>query len=100
MGKLYAKCFAKAGYQVFGSDLPQFKEQLIQELEPLGIHLLEDGKEVSRRCDVIFYAVEAEKIDQVLGLYGSSTKYGAIVAGQTSIKHPEIAAFEKHLLRM
>jgi prephenate dehydrogenase (NADP+) len=99
MGKLYAKCFAKAGYRVFGSDLPQFKEQLEEELKPLGIHLLEDGKEVSRRCDVIFYAVEAEKIDQVLGLYGSSTKYGAIVAGQTSIKHPEIAAFEKHLAK-
>lgn len=97
MGKLYAKCFAKAGYRVFGSDLPQFKEKLKEELEPLGIQILDDGNAVSRRCDVIFYAVEAEKIDQVLALYGSSTKYGAIVAGQTSIKHPEIAAFEKYL---
>ncbi len=97
MGKLYAKCFAKAGYRVFGSDLPQFKESLTAELSPLGIGVLEDGHAVSRRCDVIFYAVEAEKIHQVLAMYGSSTKYGAIVAGQTSIKHPEIAAFEKHL---
>ncbi|PYF72404.1 prephenate dehydrogenase [Pedobacter nutrimenti] len=97
MGKLYARCFAKAGYTVFGSDLPQFREKLKEELEPLGITLLEDGKAVARRCDVIFYAVEAEKIGEVLALYGSSTKYGAIVAGQTSIKHPEIAAFEKYL---
>eukprot|EP01133_Synstelium_polycarpum_P003156 gene3156-3609_t len=97
MGKLYARCFAKAGYTVFGSDLPQFRERLKEELEPLGITLLEDGKAVARRCDVIFYAVEAEKIGEVLALYGSSTKYGAIVAGQTSIKHPEIAAFEKYL---
>ncbi|MEJ5962595.1 prephenate dehydrogenase [Pedobacter immunditicola] len=97
MGKMYARCFAKAGYTVFGSDLPQFKEKLIEELSPLGIEVLEDGNAVSRRGDVVFYAVEAEKIDQVLAMYGHSTKYGAIVAGQTSIKHPEIAAFEKHL---
>ena len=97
MGKLYARCFAKAGYTVFGSDLPQFKEKLIEELSPLGIQVLADGNAVSRRCDVIFYAVEAEKIDQVLAMYGNSTKYGAIVGGQTSIKHPEILAFEKYL---
>ena len=97
MGKLYAKCFAKAGYRVFGSDLPQFAIALKEELTPLGIEILEDGNAVSRRCDVIFYAVEAEKIGEVLGAYGPSTKYGAIVAGQTSIKHPEIAAFEKFL---
>ena len=99
MGKLYAKRFAKAGYRVFGSDLPQFKESLTQELSPLGVTVLEDGHAVSRRCDIIFYAVEAERIDQVVAHYGSSTKYGAIVGGQTSIKHPEIAAFEKHLPR-
>ena len=97
MGKLYAKCFVKAGYRVFGSDLPQFAIALKDELNPLGIEILEDGNAISRRCDVIFYAVEAEKIGEVLSLYGASTKYGAIVAGQTSIKHPEIAAFEKYL---
>jgi len=97
MGKLYAKCFVKAGYRVFGSDLPQFTIALKEELNPLGIEILEDGNAISRRCDVIFYAVEAERIGEVLSLYGASTKYGAIVAGQTSIKHPEIAAFEKYL---
>lgn len=97
MGKLYARCFAAAGYHVMGSDLAQFKEKLKEELNPLGIQVLDDGYAVSRQCDVIFYAVEAEKIDQVLAMYGPSTKYGAIVAGQTSIKSPEIAAFEKYL---
>jgi prephenate dehydrogenase (NADP+) len=97
MGKLYAKCFAKAGYHVYGSDLPQFRGRLKDELEPFGIAVLEDGHAVSRRCDVIIYAVEAEKIAEVLSQYGSSTKFGAIVGGQTSIKHPEIAAFERYL---
>ena len=38
-----------------------------------------------------------EKIDEVVATFARSTKYGAIVSGQTSVKHPEIAAFEKHL---
>lgn len=97
MGKLYAKCFAKAGYPVYGSDLPQFRDKIKEELEPLGITVLEDGHAVARRCDVIIYAVEAEKIHDVLCQYGASTKFGAVVGGQTSIKHPEIAAFEKYL---
>lgn len=97
MGKLYAKSFAKAGYAVFGADLPHLCEQLETELSPFGISVMQDGKEVSRKCDVIFYNVEAEKIAEVVSLYASSTKYGAIVAGQTSVKHPEILAFEKYL---
>jgi len=97
MGKLYAKRFAKAGYQVCGSDLPEFYEKLEEELSPFGIELLNDGSAVSRKSDVIFYAVEAEKIAEVVQRYGGATKYGAIVAGQTSVKHPEIAAFEQYL---
>lgn len=97
MGKLYAKSFAKAGYQVCGADLPEFQEKLTEELTPLGIEVLTDGKAVSRKCDVIFYAVEAEKIAEVVERFGAATKYGAIVAGQTSVKHPEIAAFERFL---
>lgn len=97
MGRLYAKRFAKAGYQVCGADLPAFYEQLVAELSPLGIEVLTDGSAVSRKCDVIFYAVEAEKIAEVVQKCGGATKYGAIVAGQTSVKHPEIAAFEKYL---
>ncbi len=97
MGLLYAKVFAQAGYQVFGCDLPYRTEELLVILEPLGIQLITDGKKISRECDVIFYSVEAEKIAEVVRQYGPSTKYGAIVGGQTSVKHPEIEAFEKYL---
>jgi prephenate dehydrogenase (NADP+) len=97
MGKLYALTFAKVGYEVCGTDLPNQIEQLRAELQPLNIDVLEDGNEVSRRSDFIIYCVEAEKIDQVVREFAKSTKFGAIVAGQTSVKHPEIAAFEKYL---
>jgi prephenate dehydrogenase (NADP+) len=58
---------------------------------------MDDGKDVSRISDLIIYSVEADKLEQVVAQCGPSTKYGAIVAGQTSVKHPEIAVFEKYL---
>lgn len=97
MGKLYAQNFVIAGYKVCGADIPSRYNQLTEELAPKGIEVLNDGHEVSRRSDFIIYCVEAEKIDEVVAEFAQSTKYGAIVGGQTSVKHPEIAAFEKHL---
>jgi prephenate dehydrogenase (NADP+) len=97
MGCIYAKSLAKAGYNVLGCDLPHRREILEAELNPFGIKILADGKEVSQLSDVIFYSVEAERIAEVLSQYGPHTKKGAIVAGQTSVKHPEIEAFEKYL---
>lgn len=61
------------------------------------IHIFENGHLVSRSSDYIIYSVEAEHIDGVVKEFGPSTKFGAIVGGQTSCKAPEIAAFEKHL---
>ncbi len=97
MGKVFAQIWANAGYDVYGCDLPQNFDKLSTELTPFGIKVLSDGIAISRLCDFILYSVEAEKIDQVVAHCGPSTKYGAIVAGQTSVKTPEIAAFEKYL---
>jgi prephenate dehydrogenase (NADP+) len=97
MGLLYAKAFAKAGYEVCGCDLPQNRERLEQEVEGFSIKVLENGKEVSRLSDVVIYSVEADRMEQVVAECSSSTRFGAIVAGQTSVKHPEIALFEKYL---
>jgi len=97
MGKLYALTFAKRGYQVCGTDIFHRIEDLKKELSPQCIEVLQDGHEVARKSDFIFYCVEAEKIDAVVAQFAKSTKYGAIVAGQTSVKHPEIEAFEKYL---
>ncbi|SOD18413.1 prephenate dehydrogenase [Pedobacter xixiisoli] len=97
MGKLYALAFAKNGYKVCGTDVFHQLEELKNELSCQYIEVLPDGHEVSRKSDFIIYCVEAEKIDAVVSQFAKSTKYGAIVAGQTSVKHPEIAAFEKYL---
>jgi prephenate dehydrogenase (NADP+) len=97
MGRLYALAFASAGYQVCGTDVFNRLTELRKELSSEGIKVLSDGHEVSRKSDFIIYCVEAEKIGEVVAQFAKSTKYGAIVAGQTSVKHPEIAAFEKYL---
>ena len=97
MGKLYAREFARQGYRVNGCDLPERRNQLEQELQGTGISVLNNGVAVSRRSDLIFYSVEAENIGRVVSQFGPSTKAGAIVAGQTSVKTPEIEAFEKYL---
>jgi prephenate dehydrogenase (NADP+) len=97
MGKLYARAFAMAGYPVCGCDLPAQRARLEQELNPLHIKLLDNGREVSRLSDFIIYSVEADRLPAVVAECAASTKYGAIVAGQTSVKHPEIALFEKYL---
>jgi prephenate dehydrogenase (NADP+) len=97
MGRLYAKAFAQAGYAVCGCDLLQNREKLEDELTPFGIKVLADGKEVSAGADLVIYSVEADRLEKVVAAYASYTKPGAIVAGQTSVKTPEIHTFEKHL---
>jgi len=97
MGRLYAKAFAKAGYTVCGCDLPENRERLEEELTPLGIKVLAEGKEVSAGADLVVYSVEADGLDKVVAKYAEYTKPGAIVAGQTSVKTPEIEIFEKYL---
>ena len=52
---------------------------------------------MSRLSDFIIYSVEAAAISAVVAEYGPSTKIGAVVAGQTSVKAPERDAFEKFL---
>ena len=78
---------------------------------------MRDGHAVARSSDFIIYSVEAASIDKVVAEYGpctfgifffpslffshyhstSATKMYAVVAGQTSVKAPEKAAFEKYL---
>ncbi|KAJ3281629.1 prephenate dehydrogenase (NADP(+)) [Borealophlyctis nickersoniae] len=98
MGKLYARLFREAGWKkVNVCDLPSKYDQLQRELEGTGLKVLPDGFAVARRSDFIVYSVEAANVDRVVAMYGPATKLGATVCGQTSVKEPEIRAFEKYL---
>ncbi|KAN0088958.1 hypothetical protein V8E55_006015 [Tylopilus felleus] len=99
MGTMYAKHLSNAGWKKISvCDLPEKYESLKLTYKDVpGITVHTDGHAVSRISDFIMYSVEAEFIDRVVQKYGPSTKIGAIVAGQTSVKAPEKAAFEAHL---
>ncbi|RYE35669.1 MAG: prephenate dehydrogenase [Sphingobacteriaceae bacterium] len=97
MGKLYAQAFARKGFTVCGSDLPQHFNALSEELEPDQIKIYQDGRETAQNSDLLIFSVETDRIKEVVAQYGPYAKPGCIVAGQTSVKHPEIAAFEEFL---
>lgn len=99
MGRMYAKYLSEAGWRKINvCDLPPKYVDLQRDYESSpNITPLLDGHAVSRSSDFIIYSVEAEFIDRVVQEYGPSTKLNAIVAGQTSVKAPERAAFEKYL---
>ncbi|KAI8642364.1 hypothetical protein BD408DRAFT_344456 [Parasitella parasitica] len=98
MGRFYAQTMSKAGWKnVNICDLPEKYESTKKDFEGTSIKVFPDGYHISRRCDWIMYAVEAEYIDAVVKKYGPATKIGAIVGGQTSVKKPEVEALEKYL---
>jgi len=99
MGTMYAKHLSDAGWKkIYVCDLPSKYEALQATYKDNpSVTVLRDGHLVSRVADFIMYSVEAEFIDKVVAQYGPSTKVGAIVSGQTSVKAPERVAFEKYL---
>lgn len=97
MGRLYAGEFAKAGYMVNCSDLPENREQLEKDLAGTHVNILEDGIAVSRKSDLIFYLVPIEDIEKAVAYCGPSTKKDAIVSSGTSVMAPAVKAFERYL---
>ncbi|KAF8295429.1 prephenate dehydrogenase [Clavulina sp. PMI_390] len=99
MGSMYARHLSSAGWgKLVVCDRPEKFEMLAASWKDVqGVTVLRDGHAVSRMADYIIYSVEAEYIDSVVEQYGPSTRIGAVVGGQTSVKAPERAAFEKHL---
>lgn len=84
-------------YSIYVCDKPDSFEALEEEFKGTGIHVLHNGHAVSRLSTFIIYSVEAAALPAVVREYGPSTRVGAVVAGQTSVKAPEREAFERWL---
>lgn len=97
MGSLCARKWAEKGYAVYGCDLPERYESLQHIFRDTPVTILQNARSVARKADFLLYSVEAVNISEAVAATADSVKYGAIVAGQTSVKSPEIAAFEKYL---
>ncbi len=97
MGALCARQWAAKGYEVLGCDLPEKYELLLEQFQDCAVCILRSARDVARKADLLLFSVEGARIAEVVAFAADSIKYGAIVAGQTSVKHPEIMAFEKYL---
>lgn len=98
MGRLYANKMRAGGWEhVNVCDRAENYESLRRDLEGTGICVFSDGHQVARRSDFCMFAVEAVNLDRVVAEYGPSMKVDAIVSGQSSVKAPEKAAYDKYL---
>ena len=97
IGKAYARTFAKKGLIVNCCDLPEKRDSLENELTHPNIRILDNGVDVSKRSDIVFYLTPTEVVSDAIANYGSSTKMGAIVSAGTSVMTPAIESFKRHL---
>ena len=99
MGALCARKWSEKGFVVYGCDLPANYERLKMSFQDTPVTIVEEASQVAALADFVLFAVEAVNIEPVVASVAGVIKSGTIVAGQTSVKGPEIAAFEKHLTK-
>jgi prephenate dehydrogenase (NADP+) len=97
MGSLCARKWAEKGYSVFGCDLPENYAQFTEAFQGSSVVILKDAAGVAKKADFLLFSVETANISQVVELVADFVKPDAIVAGQTSVKSPEIEAFDRYL---
>lgn len=97
MGSLCALKWTEKGYTVYGCDLPENYETLKERFKGTSVKIYKECRSVASQADFLLYAVETANIKTVVAGTAEFVKNGAIVAGQTSVKHPEIEAFDKYL---
>ncbi|EGV63441.1 prephenate dehydrogenase (NADP(+)) [Yamadazyma tenuis] len=96
MGAMYARRFSDAGWTVVGCDQEDAYESVKHKFANHKFEVVKNGHYVSRVSDYVIYSVEAKAIGKVIATYAPSSKYGAIIGGQTSCKEPEVEAFEQY----
>lgn len=97
MGSVCARKWASKGFTVYGCDIPERYEALKEQFSDTSVIILQTGNDVARVADFLLFSVEASNIGKVVAETANSVKYGSIISGQTSVKTPEIAAFEAYL---
>lgn len=98
MGRLYVEAFLRAGYtNIHICDIPERFNNLAEWATGKAVTAHRDGTSVVRICDFVLFSVQAALINKVVGMHGPAMKQGSIACGQTSVKDPEIKAFDKYL---
>ncbi len=98
MGQLYTRVLTANGYETHGIDLPSNTSNLkrIYQDNPL-VRIHDVPLSLIEASDYVLFCVETKNIDSVVKKFADLIPAGKIVGGQTSVKHPEISAFDKYL---
>ena len=99
MGCMMAKVFsAHTSLNIYIVDLPEKVEELnALFILKANVFVSKHISDVCKQADFVIFAVETHAIEKVVSEAAQYIESQTIVAGQTSIKAPEMEAFEKYL---
>lgn len=97
MGKMFAKRWSAIGFEVCGIDTPKNYEIVCSELLNTNVKVLKSAKDLAQSVDFIMFCVETDNIAAVVEQMAPHIPSNCIVSAQTSVKAPEINAFDKFL---
>jgi prephenate dehydrogenase (NADP+) len=97
MGRLYARIFVRAGHDVAGTDLPENLPALRANYELKGVTIADTIQDTVQDAEFVLFSVETANIRSVVNKAAPFLKPGTVVSGQTSVKAPEIQAYEDFL---
>ncbi len=97
MGRMFALRWANVGFEVHGCDMPQNYIRLKSEFETVNLSVHKTPADFISKIDFLLFCVETSKIDEVVKKVAELKPKGLIVSAQTSVKTPEIKAFDTYL---
>ncbi len=96
MGRMFALRWATLSYEVHGCDIPKNYLDLKTTFETTHLHIHKTPADFISKIDFLLICVETSKINEVVRIIAKLSPKNLIISAQTSVKAPEIAAFDTY----
>jgi prephenate dehydrogenase (NADP+) len=97
MGRMFALRWSSINYEVHGCDVPQNYEHLKSEFQTENLFIYKKPADFISKIDFLLICVETNKIGNVIKDIAALNPKNLIISAQTSVKAPEIKAFDTYL---
>jgi prephenate dehydrogenase (NADP+) len=97
MGRMFALRWAAINYEVHGCDLPKNFLSLKENLEAQNLHIHQKPEDFIHKIDFLLICVETSNIATVIKKIAALKPSNLIISAQTSVKAPEMRAFDAFL---
>jgi prephenate dehydrogenase (NADP+) len=97
MGRMFALRWSAINYEVHGCDLPLNYSRLKSEFQSENLNIHQKPEDFISKIDFLLICVETSKIGQVVENVANLKPKNLIISAQTSVKAPEIKAFDLYL---